>query len=260
MGLILRMSIGVGIGMDETVIGSLVKAFALETKSVTNEVKLENDWHTRNFENGGSWDTRFGRITKSALEHGLVVLQRKRGTWEFVVVLNTETGFLYVFSKEKNFDIVQKKFGKNKIHYFHAFVSINSGPVDLDDLQQELFPRFPEEYEQKRIEEVRKILGEEYPHVNRIVFVIGKEESKRIVNVEAKLYNRYFELVDMEDWSKYIPSDQYGDIFVPNEQINDEVEEPKVIPKVKQTIKNRKRDGKMPTRKTEKERKEDKGM
>lgn len=254
------MSIGVGVGMDEMVIGSLVKAFAMETKSVTNEVKLENDWNTRNFENGGSWDTRFGRITKAALEQGLVVLQRKRGTWEFVVVHNTETGFLYVFSKEKNFDIVLKKFGKNKIHYFHAFVSMNSGPVDLEDLQQELFPRFSEEYEQKRIEEVRKILGEEYPLVNSIIFVIGKQEGNRIVNVEAKLYNRYFELVDMEDWSKYIPNDQYGDIFVSNVQVNNDTEEPKVIPKVKLTVKNRKRDREVPERKTNKERKEDKGM
>lgn len=254
------MGIGVSTGMDEKIIASLVEAFALETKSVTNEVKLETGWHTRNYENGGSWDTRFKRIADTALEHGLVVLQRKRGMWEFVVVLNIETGFLYVFSKEKNFDIVRKKFGKNKIHYFHAFVSINSNPVDLDDMQQELFPRFPEEYEQKRIEEVRKILGEEYPLVNRIVFVIGKEEDKKIVNVEAKLYNRYFELIDMEDWTKYIPSDQYGDIFVPNAQVNDETEEPMVIPRVKQTVKNRKRDRIMPERKTNKERKEDKGM
>lgn len=256
------MSVGIGIsvGLDEEFVESLVKAFAMETKSVTTEVKLENEWDTDNFENGGSWDTRFGRIKKVALKYGLVAVKIKRGIWKFIVVRNPLSGFLYVFTKEKNFERVIKKFGGKSIHYFHAFISMNVGPADLENQQLELFPRFPEEYEQKRVEEARKLLGEEYPLVNKIVFVVGREEGKRIVNVEAKLYNPYFELVDKEDWTKYVPSDQYNDIFVSNAQNTGDVEETKVIPKVKQTIKNRKRDGKMPTRKTDKDRKEDKGM
>lgn len=229
----------ISLGMEEMTIEGLVNAFSQSTKGVTNEAKLEYSWNTGNFENGGSWDTRFGRIRKTALHNNLVVLQRKRGIWEFIVVLNLETGILYVFSKEKNFDVIVKKLGKKSIHYFHAFVSLNSQPIDLDNQQLEFFPRFTDDYEERRIEEVRKILGADYPLVNKVVFVIGKEENNKIVNVEAKLYNRFFELVDMEDWSRYVTTDQYDDIFVSNVQISDETEPQVVIPKIKQSVKER---------------------
>ncbi|PLT33660.1 DUF5986 family protein [Bacillus sp. V5-8f] len=227
------------LGMEKATIESLVKAFSGSTKGITNEVKLEQGWHTGNFENGGSWDTRFGRIRKAALHKNLVVLQRKRGIWEYILVLDIDTRTLYAFSKEKNFDVVIKKLGKKSIHYFHAFVSLNNQPVNLDNHQLEFFPRFTDEYEERRIEEVRKILAEDYPRVNKVIFVIGKEENNKIVNVEAKLYNQFFELIDVEDWSTYVASDQYDEIFVPNAQISGETEKREIIPKVKQSIKDR---------------------
>ena len=150
---------------------------------------------------------------------------------------------------------VIKKLGKKSIHYFHALVSINSNPFDLDRQQQELFPIFTEEYEARRLEEVLKILGEDYPKVKQVVFVVSQEVDRQVTGVEARLYNKYFEPVDVEDWSSYV-SEDYSDIFVSNEQDNDI--ETKPIAKIKDSIKI-KRDHLKPTipKKTDDKKKEE---
>lgn len=228
-------------GINEKTIMGLVKAFSDSVAPLTKEIEIQYELETGNHKHGTAWDIRFTRIKKAALQNDLVVLKLKRGMWTFVTVLNLDTGIMYVFSKEKNFDLVIKNFGKNKIHYFHAFVSKNGDPIELDNHQLEFFSTISEEYEARRIEEVQKILGENYPDVKAVVFVIGKEENGKITEVEARLYNRYFQLLDIENWSEFISEDhQYEDIFVSNEESEDESVEEWVIPTLKAHIKQRK--------------------
>lgn len=228
-------------GINDETIKDLVKAFSSSVASLVKEMEMQYELETGNHKHGSAWDIRFNRIKKAALKNNLVVLTRKRGFWTFVVVLNLDTGFLYVFSKEENFEVVIKNFGKKKIHYFHAFVSKNSGPVELEHQQLGFFSRLPDDYETRRIAEVQKILAEDYPAVKEVVFVIGKEKDGKIVEVEARLYNRYFELLDTENWSKFISEDyQYEDIFISNEQLIDDSVQKPVIPVVKEHIKRRK--------------------
>ncbi|MCM3452756.1 DUF5986 family protein [Heyndrickxia oleronia] len=234
-------------------IGDIVKAFTSTTHDVIREIQVEHGLDTGNFKSGGNWDLRFKRIKNAALKHGLIVLTKKRGIWNFILVLNINTGIMYVFSKDKNIKTVIKKLGKNSIHYFHAFVSLNSDPYELDNQQMELFPMLSEEYEAKRIQEVQKILGEEYPLVKQVVFVVALEEDRKIVGVEAKLFNRYFELKDVENWTSYMSTDDYSDIFISNELPLEQQQT--VIPKLKQSVKDRKHhfDKTIATRKSEKE-------
>lgn len=234
------MHLSVSQGFDQSVIKNLVQAFTDSTKEVVNEVREENGWFTGNFQNGGTWDTRFKRIKDVGLKNELVVLTRKRGIWKFICILNLETGILYIFSKEDNFEKVAKKLGRKSIHYFHALVSLNSDPLNLDNQQLEFFPKFTDEYESKRLTEVQKLLGDEYPLVNKVVFVIAEEQNKNIVGVQAKLYNRYFELIDIEDWSSYISNVNYNELLVSGEEFVDMNNTEEVIPRVKQSIKERK--------------------
>jgi Family of unknown function (DUF5986) len=227
--------------INESVINNLVKAFTGTTEEVISEIKYEYGMSTGNFKNGGSWDIRFNRIKHAALQNNLVVITRKRGIWTFVCVLNTDNGVMYVFSKDKNLEIVKKNLGKKNIHYFHAFVSLNSDSYDLDNQQMSLFSTLPEEYEEKRLREAQKILGEEYPLVRSVVFVVAKEEERKIVGVEATLYNRYFEPQDVQDWSTHLPSDEYSKIYETDDETIDNTDTAGVIPKIKQNIKDRKK-------------------
>ncbi|KJD38587.1 hypothetical protein QD46_18145 [Paenibacillus polymyxa] len=225
------------LGLNDAMAELLVRSFTQETESVLNDIKREHGLDTGNFRNGGSWDKRFGRIKDTALHNDLVVLTRNRGIWTFVSVLDLGTGSLYIFSKEKNLDVVIKNFGKESIHYFHAFVSLNSGPLEFANQQMTLFESLTEEYENKRLLEVQKILDEEYPLVKQVIFVVGQEIDKKIVGVEARLFNRYFELIDKADWTKYVSKDEYSDVAVLNEEV---VESMDIIPKIKPSVKKRK--------------------
>lgn len=241
-------------GLNNETIESLVKAFTGTTIDVVNEIKHEYGMDTGNFKNGGAWDIRFNRIKKFALQNDLVVLTKRRGIWTFICVLDTDKGILYVFSKEKNLDIVIKNLGRKTIHYFHAFVSLNSGPVDIKNQQMSLFSTLPEEYENRRLREVQKILGEDYSLINEVVFVVAKEEEKKIIGVEAKLFNRYFEPLDTQDWSAYLPEDEYGNLLVLDEETIDNTDTVLVIPKIKQEVKDRKHhfEKEIPTKKKKK--------
>ncbi|MFD1139018.1 DUF5986 family protein [Paenibacillus sp. PDC88] len=226
------------LGLNGYMAELLVKSFTEGTDNVISEIKQEYGMDTGNFRNGGSWDIRFDRIKQAALLNDLVVLTRKRGIWTFICALDIDTGSLYIFSKEKNLDIVIKNFGKNKIHYFHAFVSLNSGPLEFENQQLTLFETtLTEDYEHKRLMEAQKILGEEYPLVNQVIFVVAQELDKKIVGVEARLFNRYFELIDKADWSMYVSKDEYSDLTVLHEEVMDNMD---VIPKVKLSVKKRK--------------------
>ncbi|GGG66454.1 hypothetical protein GCM10010918_21130 [Paenibacillus radicis (ex Gao et al. 2016)] len=225
------------LGLNDTKAELLVRSFTQETASVLNDIKKEYGLDTGNFRNGGSWDKRFGRIKDVALQNDLVVLTRSRGIWAFVCVLDIASGSLYIFSKEKNLDVVIKNFGKKSIHYFHAFVSLNSGPLEFSNQQMTLFDSLTDDYENKRLLEVQKILGEEYPLVKQVVFVVGQEINKKIVGVEARLFNRYFELIDKVDWTAYVSKDEYSDVAVLNEDVEESMG---VIPKIKPLVKMRK--------------------
>jgi hypothetical protein len=226
-------------GSEKQLLKEIVQAFSRNTQDVIYDIQLEHGLDTGNFINGGVWDIRFNRIKLAALQNGLVVLKRKRGIWKFILLLDVETGILYVFTRDNNLNNVIKQLGKKNIHYFHAFVSLNSGPLEMDNQQLELFSMFSEEYEAKRIYEAQKILGEDYSSVKQVVFIVAKEEEKQIVSVEAHLYNRFFELLDFENLSSFISGENYSDIFVSNENPIQETPSP-VIPIVKQKIKDRK--------------------
>ncbi|MBD8007446.1 DUF5986 family protein [Bacillus norwichensis] len=231
------------IGLSEAGIKSIVQAFSDKTIDVLNEAgELYGLNETGNFKNFGSWDLIFNRIKNAALLHDLIVIKKKRGNWKFIIILDDETGTLLVFTKEKNIEKVIKDFGKENIHYFHAFVGMNPNPIELADRQLQLFPIITNEYEEKRIAEAQKILGEDYSSVNQVIFITAKEERKEIISVEARLYSPYFELLDRNDWSQYITEKQYSDVLnVFDDETVDNDDEIGTIPKVRKEIQDSKK-------------------
>lgn len=226
------------LGIESYIAEQLVRAFTEETLSTIRDIEKEYDMGTGNFKHGGAWDIRFERIKRVALQNELVVVTKKRGLWTFSCILDLGKGSLYIFSKEKNLEEVISKFGKNKLHYFHAFVSVNSGPREFEPQQVTLFESITEDYETRRLEEVQKILGEDYPRVNQVIFVVAKEFDGRIFGAEARLYNRYFEEVDNLDWSHYVAKEGYSHMLNSADEAIDET--PAVIPKLKNSIKKQK--------------------
>lgn len=247
------------IGLSEEAIRDIVRGFTQNPKDFLNGVRREQEWYTNNFAHGGAWDHRFRGVKDAGLRHNLLVLARRRGIWNFVMLLGND-GNLYVFSKEKNIEKVIKDFGKKSIHYFHAFVALNKQPVEFET-QMEFFSKLTDDYEDKRIQEAQKILEQDYSSVKQVVFVISKNEGNEVTSVQAKLYTPYFELVDKLDWTSYTSEEQYEDLLTAFEETDeteediDNHEEIDTIPKVKKEVKDRKKqfDEQIPSKKSYKD-------
>ncbi|QDY45794.1 hypothetical protein FK545_11275 [Planococcus glaciei] len=225
-------------GTKREIVGDLIRAFTKSPFDVIDEIKQEHEMSTENFKSRGAWDVRFDRIKHTALHHELAVLTKKRGIWTFICVLDLDSGTLFVFSKKNNLESIMKKLGRKSIHYFHAFVSVDSHPMDLDEQQLSFFPILHEEYEARRLQEIRKILGEDYPSVSQVVFLVADEVHGKILGAKAMLFNRFFEEIAIDDLSLYIVEEGYSDIFTVEE--TDTIEEEKtLIPKVKEQVKKR---------------------
>ncbi|EII6316065.1 DUF5986 family protein [Staphylococcus pseudintermedius] len=223
---------------NNVVIPHLVNAFTEETVTTIAEIKNEYNLVTENFKGFVNWDLKFKSIIKMALQYNMVPLIRKRGSWTFVAVLDEELKDLFIFTKKANIEKVIKNFGKGNIHYFHAFVGINKS-IKLDDCQMEFFTKTTSEYEEKRIDEVRNILSEDYPRVNQVIFIVAEEENRRITSVEAILYDRFFNEIEKTNYSEYISGEHYSELFVEDEDFSKD-EENIVIPKIKENIKKSK--------------------
>lgn len=228
------------IAVEESIVSQMVKGFSQSTVDTIRDIAHEYDLSkTGNFKNMGSWDVRFSRVSRVGLQNGYLALVKKRGVWNFLVLLNEATGTLYVFSKEKNIELVKKNFGKDKIHYFHALLTINGEFIELTNGEMNLFEDYYAEYDEKRLIEARKVLSEDFSSVKQVVFVVGKEVDKEIAEVEARLYNKYFELVDVMDWSNYIDKVEYADADSYSYSEDEEHQVNELLVKVKQEVKDK---------------------
>ncbi|MGN7283498.1 DUF5986 family protein [Shouchella rhizosphaerae] len=229
----------IGTNLKDDAIKDMVKAFSASADGEIYEIEMGFGLErTRNFKNGVSWDITFRNIAAAAEKHGLEVIKIKRGIWNFIALMDPRTGYLFVFTKENNLEMVIKNSGKKSIHYFYAFIAMHDDITAEFSYSCSLIPQFDKEYEEKRIIEAQKILDENFSRVKRVIFVTKKKEMQGISTVKAKLYDKNFFLVDTEDWSHHASDVGYGDLLE-----NDELESPTLpmLAKVKPNIKELKR-------------------
>ncbi|WP_214779317.1 DUF5986 family protein [Exiguobacterium sp. s22] len=218
-------------------IGNIINAFTEPVILTLSDIKTDYDLTTENGKHGLAWDIRFNRIKTRALLNNFVVLTKKRNNlWSFICVLDDSDDILYVFVKNKNLMRIKKEFGKNSIHYFHAIVSLDGKPHDLNELQLSLFPPLSQEYELNRLLEVKKVLGDDHLRVKEVRFIVAKEEDRQIVGAEVHKYDRYFNLTSIEDYSNYVSLPTVNEITL-NSELTDEKEQQVVIPKIKDSLK-----------------------
>ncbi|WP_214738107.1 DUF5986 family protein [Exiguobacterium sp. s162] len=220
-------------------IANLVNAFTESVDFTLTDIKNDYDLTTENGKHGLAWDIRFDRIKTSALSDELVVLTKKRNNlWSFICVLDDQDSVLYIFVKDKNLKRIKKKFGKNSIHYFHAFVSINGQPYNLNETQLSLFQTLSSEYEMNRVLEVQKVLGDDHLRVKEVKFIVAKEEAKQIIGAEVHKYDSFFNLISIEDYSNHISTPTFSDVIT-NTQVSEISETQEIIPKIKDSLKKR---------------------
>lgn len=197
---------------DLSHIKEIVRCFTDDTTAIRNEIALEYHLPTGNFRNFMAWDIVFGRLADKLCREEFEILQLKRGNWKFMVPLHKSTGTLYLFTKEANLKIVEKRLTLKRPHYFYSLSSIN-GDLDVDAGQLSLKDLNDKDSLVHLTREAFKVLGESYSKVKQVLIVVGTEKYKKITDVSVHLYNQNFELCESVNWSEYISNIDYEDIL-----------------------------------------------
>jgi len=208
---------------DSKHIESIVKCFTDDTNAIRNEIALEYHLPTGNFRNFMTWDIIFGRLADKLCKEEFEILELKRGTWTLNAPLHKSTGMLYLFTKEANLKIVEKKLTLKKPHYFYSLSSIN-GDLDVDAGQLSLKYLDDEDSLVYLTRDAIKVLGDAYSKVKQVLIVVGTERYKKMTDVSVHLYNQNFELCDSVNWSEYISNIDYEDILPSTAAVNEETQ------------------------------------
>lgn len=220
-------------------INSLSKAFSKSVSRDVNEILSENLLSTYNGKYMLIWDFRFTNIEKTTIEIGFKSLRIKRGgLWTAVASLDLETGYLYIYTKEKNLETVINKFGNSVIHYFHALISKNTEDDESEGIQISLFSKTDEDFEQKRTILCQEILGGFYSDVKEVFFIVGNEEYGKIIDVSVRYYNKFFELLETKELIENIDVVEYDTLL--EVELSKEPEEKGKIATLKSGLKGKK--------------------
>ncbi|AXF55280.1 DUF5986 family protein [Salicibibacter kimchii] len=234
---------------------AMVRAFSDNVQPTLYEIQsyhgFSSTFNSRHF---AAWDKRFSRL--DLLENDFQELEgisAKRGIWGFSMLLDNKRKTLFLFTKEKNLESVRRKFGKDKLHYFHALLLKNRhldtyvSPSEGDPFQFSLFDEGIERYNDRRRLEAIDIIGDDYDRFDQVVILTLAEENGKATKVEAGIFSSEFRLIQSVDLSDYIKPDfedasvvGFNDASNPgNKQIPNLKKE--YTPKEKQIVSTRKR-------------------
>jgi hypothetical protein len=206
----------------ENVDERIKEKFVAAIKDGLNETKLEYQIKQKEINNAIHFD-KMDNIANSLirafkLESNLRIIKLKRGTYNIVLIFDSENKTLFSALSDKRFDTLSKRKDHTKTHYLDALVDFNIS-MEFERIQQVL----DESIFEKNNDEVSKIKQQVIELLNgaipeRYIIICFDMEIFRLCSVEAVLTSEYLEVIERNDWSELIEID-YNDVIY--EDIND---------------------------------------
>lgn len=144
---------------------------------------------TFNAKHGLGWDLTYRNISSAAKKIGMIVIDAKRGFWEFNLALDLATKELIVFMKEANTNIA----ARTDYHYFNSLAYKHD--VSEIDLLADVYKENEDMIKEKI---VREILGEYADSYEKVLIMSKDVEAGKVIKTSLKLYSSDGELVDSE--------------------------------------------------------------
>lgn len=161
-------------------------------ESVLDDVKAFKEQMGKgpfNAKHGLSWDLTYRNISAAAATLGMVVVEAKRGFWEFDLALDLKSKEILVFMKEPNTNIS----ARTDYHYFNALLYKHES-FEIDMLADD----FAEGEDKIKMDIVKEILGE-FADVYDTVLVMSKEmDGHKALKTSLKLYSKEGQLLETE--------------------------------------------------------------
>lgn len=151
---------------------------------------------------GYLWSRRLNAISLAiSTISNLIEIPIDRKIWKTMAVFNKNDGTLYLATSRDNFFVIQKEIQQGRrSHYMYALTSQNckkSQQLTLDGLED---PNSSEEY---RLEEAKKILGENFTNVKVTYIITYDYFIDAAVNGNIFLVDSNFNLIDTVEIPEY---------------------------------------------------------
>lgn len=186
------------------------KDVKLIVRSINYSKQQYNQWNDeRNlgFENGkylDRWNYIFANIRESFGRKPFITYHISRGKlWEFIVIYNIETKFMYLVLKEDTFKQIKGR-KDNPYHYVRVFNSKNF------ELQREavqrinLFSGFEDVSDEYINEDLERMICEIKNEVKGCINILFKENSDGVYRISGNLANYDLSIFKTYDLSKFI--------------------------------------------------------
>lgn len=145
-----------------------------------------------------AWDVRFKQIVETCILEGIPYIKFDCGPlWSGVMVLDHDTGDLYIFFNEKRFRDLIKSNDEYKTHYFKQLLLFNDDLNNLGEHQLDLLSDNQES--EKRLKFARELLGDNFESINRVIPVTFELSGIKTVGVTEYLCNGYGDIIYAED-------------------------------------------------------------
>lgn len=182
---------------------AMIQAVQNGIRDDLNDFKLESRLSSYNCRHSIKWDFINTNIDRKLPFERLESQVINRGIWDFPIVFDKITGYLYLYTREKNFKKVKKERNKRKFpHYFDAFATLNNDVV-VQKQQLELF-NTDVEFEDEQIEKVLNLIPEYRYKINRVLICVFHEENKQLVSFKTILVDKYLNISAIDDWTELI--------------------------------------------------------
>ncbi|WP_312499081.1 DUF5986 family protein [Enterococcus sp.] len=142
-----------------------------------------------NSRHGLAWDLTYRNVKSTANLLGMIVVEAKRGFWEFDLVLDVNTREVLVFMKETNTNTS----ARTNYHYFNALLyKHESAEMGL------LLDEYGEEENNLKLHIVKEILGDFSESYDKVLVMSKEVDGYKAVKTTLKLYSKESYLLDTE--------------------------------------------------------------
>ena len=170
---------------------------------------------THNGNGHNLWNFINGQVNDAMPENEFSVLIRNKNSWEFVIIYEKNSHYLYLLTRDENYKSLRNQKDKRLLHYFNAFSKLNACLLGQYEIKQYQYSFFNEYliYDDPDIinmlgADLTKMLRDFNEEIKRFVLVCFSQREDKVEKIYAEVPVYGFRTVYTELWN-YVLSAEY---------------------------------------------------
>lgn len=185
---------------------SISEAIGVDLKHAKKQIATS----TQNYASTLPWDLINTNLIKKANCETITFSTKKRGIWEFLLMLDKESNRLITFMREDRLKKILKSSKNNAPHYLNALALLNeelkpkTKQTSLFDMSEYTTAKYDKEQLAEMLNNLCNDLKQGNPLSCNHIVVTFSSLKGQLCSLNAFALNSSLQLVDTESWSKFI--------------------------------------------------------